>query len=155
MMGGGMARRYWLFKSEPAVYSFADLVRDGRTHWNGVRNYQARNLLRDEIKRGDGVLFYHSNAEPMAIVGIAEVVAEGYPDHTAFDPESEYYDPRSDPDQPTWYMVDLAPVRPLPAPLTRAQLKAMPELAGMMLLRPGARLSVQPVTAAEWRAITR
>jgi predicted RNA-binding protein with PUA-like domain len=135
------------------VYSFDDLVRDGRTHWEGVRNYQARNLLRDEIAVGDGVLFYHSNQEPMAIAGVAKVVREGYPDHTAFDPSSRYYDPQSDPDDPTWYMVDVAPVEAFAEPLTRERLKAEKALAGMMLLQRGARLSVQPVTAAEWRAV--
>ena len=147
------ARRYWLFKSEPDVYPYSALVRDRRTHWDGVRNFQARNLLRDEIKLGDGVLFYHSNAKPMCIAGIAKVVAEGYPDHTAFDPDSNYHDPKSDPDEPTWFMVDIAPVKALPEPLTRDQLKQIPALADMMLLRRGARLSVQPVTAAEWRAV--
>ncbi len=148
-----MARRYWLFKSEPDVYPFDQLRRDRRTHWDGVRNYQARNLLRDEIKEGDGVLFYHSNAKPMCVAGVAKVVAEGYPDHTAFDPDSKYHDPKSDPEAPTWFMVDIAPVAALAEPLTRDAMKAMPELADMMLLARGSRLSVQPVTAAEWRAI--
>ncbi|MEM7200696.1 MAG: EVE domain-containing protein [Planctomycetota bacterium] len=148
-----MARSYWLFKSEPDVYSFADLERDGRTHWEGVRNFQARNLLRDEIKQGDGVLYYHSNAKPMAIVGVAKVVAEGYPDHTAFDAKAKYYDPKSDPGAPTWFMVDVAPVAAFPEPLTRDELKEVPELSAMMLLRRGARLSVQPVTADEWNVV--
>ena len=144
---------YWLFKSEPDAYSFDDLLRDGGTHWDGVRNYQARNLLRDDIKKGDGVLFYHSNSKPMAIAGAAVVVREGYPDHTAFDPESKYYDPKSNPEDPTWYMVDIEPVEAFAAPITRDELKEQNGLAGMMLLQRGSRLSVQPVTAAEWRRI--
>lgn len=147
--------RYWLFKSEPTTYSFANLMAEKgrRTHWDGVRNFQARNLLRDEIKTGDGVLFYHSSTQPMAIVGIAKVVKNGYPDHTAFDPKDKHYDPKSDPEDPSWYMVDIAGVKALPEPLTRDFLKDSKALAKMMLLRRGARLSVQPVTAAEWRAV--
>ncbi len=148
-------RRYWLFKSEPDVYSYADLVRDGVTHWDGVRNFQARNLLRDEMQVGDGVLYYHSNAKPMCIAGVAQIVRAGYPDHTAWDPRSKYHDPKSDADDPTWYMVDIEPRAELPEPLTRDALKQMPALADMMLLRRGARLSVQPVTADEWKAILR
>lgn len=149
------ARRYWLFKSEPEVYGWDRLVRDGRTAWEGVRNFQARNLLRDEVQVGDGVLFYHSNQEPMAIVGVAKVVEAGYPDAAAFDRQSRYYDPDSDPAAPRWFVVDIAPVTALRTPLPRPALKAVPALAGMMLLRRGARLSVQPVTAAEWRTILR
>ena len=147
--------RYWLFKSEPTTYSFANLMAEKgrRTHWDGVRNFQARNLLRDEIKTGDGVLFYHSSTQPMAIVGIAKVVKNGYPDHTAFDPKDNHYDPKSDPENPSWYMVDIAGVKAFPEPLTRDRLKDSKALAKMMLLRRGARLSVQPVTAAEWRAV--
>jgi predicted RNA-binding protein with PUA-like domain len=142
-----------LFKSEPDVYSFADLQRDRRTNWHGVRNYQARNLLRDEIQVGDGVLFYHSNAEPMAIVGICRVVKSGYPDASAADEDSEYHDADADPAQPRWFQVDVVPVRALPRPLARDELRAVPALAGMMLLRRGARLSVQPVSRDEWRTI--
>jgi predicted RNA-binding protein with PUA-like domain len=149
------APRYWLFKSEPETYSFAQLQRDRRTHWHGVRNYQARNLLRDEIQVGDGVLFYHSNADPMAIVGVAQVVRAGYPDHTALAVGSDYYDPDSDPSAPTWFMVDIEAVAPLSPPLTREQCKALPELADMVLLQRGSRLSVQPVTAVQWRTILR
>lgn len=148
-------RRYWLFKSEPSSYGFDRFQRDGRTFWNGVRNYQARNLLRDEIHEDDGVLFYHSNAEPMAVVGIARVVRAGYPDHTAFDAKSPYHDADSDPDAPTWFMVDIACVAPFAQPVTREQLKAVPELASMMLLARGSRLSVQPVTPTEWHTILR
>lgn len=147
------SRRYWLFKSEPESYSFDQLTKDGRTFWHGVRNYQARNLLRDEIQVGDGVLFYHSNADPMAIVGIAKVGKAGYPDPTAFDPKSDYYDGKSDPQNPTWFLVDIEPVSAMREPLTRDQLKQVPELANMVLLQRGSRLSVQPVTPDEWRTI--
>lgn len=148
-------RRYWLFKSEPSTYSFQDLLADGRTHWDGVRNFQARNLLRDEIAVGDGVLFYHSSTQPMAIVGTAKVVKAGYPDHTAFDPKDKHYDPKSDPHDPTWYMVDIVAEKEFPEPLTRDRLKESKALSDMMLLRRGSRLSVQPVTAAEWREVIR
>lgn len=148
-------RRYWLFKSEPTTYGFDRFARDGTTFWSGVRNYQARNLLRDEIGLDDGVLFYHSNADPMAIVGIARVVKAGYPDATAFDPASDYHDPDSDPQDPTWFQVDIACIGPLSPPVTRDQCKATPALAGMVLLQKGSRLSVQPVTAAEWQTILR
>jgi predicted RNA-binding protein with PUA-like domain len=149
----GQKRRYWLFKSEPDSYGFATFQQDGRTFWDGVRNYQARNLLRDEIQVGDGVLFYHSNADPMAIVGIAKVVRAGYPDPSALDPEHDYHDPDSDPDDPTWYVVDIECVGPMQPPLTRELLKQQPELNGMVLLQRGSRLSVQPVTPAEWRHV--
>lgn len=147
------ARRFWLFKSEPSVYGYEHLVRDRRTAWGGVRNYQARNLLRDEIKVGDGVLFYHSNADPPAIAGIAKVVGNGYPDPTQFDPTSPYCDPDSTPEAPRWVCVDIAPVCALRQPIDRAALKAAPALAGMMVLQTGARLSVQPVTDQQWAAI--
>jgi predicted RNA-binding protein with PUA-like domain len=151
----GRARRYWLFKSEPESYGFAQFQRDGRTGWSGVRNYQARNLLRDEIQVGDGVLFYHSSTEPMAIVGVAAVVKAGYPDPTAFEKGSEYHDPDSDPAAPTWFQVDIECKGPMQPPVTRERCKQEPALAGMVLLARGSRLSVQPVTAAEWRTILR
>jgi predicted RNA-binding protein with PUA-like domain len=146
-------RRYWLFKSEPDSYSWAQFLRDRRTHWNGVRNYQARNLLRDDIQVGDGVLFYHSSANPMAIVGLARVVRAGYPDASALDPKDPYHDPDSDPADPTWFQVDIEPVASFDPPLLRAQLQQQEPLADMMLLQRGSRLSVQPVTPAEWRCI--
>ena len=146
-------RRYWLFKSEPESYGFAQFTKDGRTFWSGVRNYQARNLLRDEIQPGDGVLFYHRNADPMAVVGIAKVVAGGYPDPTAFEPKSPYYDPKSDPQEPTWFVVDIECVGAMREPVTRERLKQEPTLEAMVLLQRGSRLSVQPVSAAEWRTI--
>ncbi|MHC4516225.1 MAG: EVE domain-containing protein [Planctomycetota bacterium] len=146
---------YWLFKSEPSVYSFDDLLNEEvqRTHWDGVRNYAARNLLRDKIKKGDGVFFYHSSTKPLAIVGIAEVVREGYPDPTAFDPNEKYYDPKSDPENPTWYMVDIRAVVKLAKPVTRDMMLLEKRLKKMMVLQRGARMSVQPVTTREWDTV--
>ena len=148
-------KRYWLMKSEPSVYSIGDLQRDGSTSWEGVRNYQARNFMRDAMRLGDGVLFYHSNAKPMGIYGVAEVVREAYPDDTAFDPDSRYYDAKSDPAQPTWLMVDVGYVRTFKTPITLSALKEIPGLQDMMVVRRGSRLSVQPVTPQEWDVITR
>jgi predicted RNA-binding protein with PUA-like domain len=150
-------RRYWLVKSEPDSFSFDDLWDSPHrtTCWDGVRNYQARNLLRDEMKRGDLVYFYHSGAEPTAIVGVAEVVREGYPDHTAFNPRQAHFDERSDRASPTWYMVDIRAKERLARPLTLAELRRTPGLERMELLRKGSRLSVQPVAAEEWEIIYR
>ena len=150
-----MAKRYWLFKSEPNAYSFDQLKAEprGTAMWDGVRNYQARNLMRDEMKKGDGVLFYHSSCDPAHVVGEAEIVRESYPDPTAFDPKQKYFDPKSDPESPTWYLVDIRYVRPLPRPVPLAELRDMPELKDMVLLRKGMRLSVQPVRAPEYKAI--
>ena len=147
-----MARRYWLFKSEPSAYSFDDLVADGVSEWDGIRNYQARNLLRDEVQEGDGVLFYHSNAKPIAVVGTATVVRNGYPDHTAWDPGSEHPDPKSTPEKPLWFMVDIKAEQRFAHPVTMEQLRRAPGLEQMTLLRQG-RLSVQPVTAEEWESV--
>lgn len=149
------ARRHWLLKSEPEVFSFDDLMAapDRTTFWDGVRNYQARNTIRDDMKRGDLAFFYHSNADPMAIVGIAEVVREAYADHTAFDAKDPHFDPKSKPDAPTWFMVDVRAVEPLRRPVTLAELKAEPRLAKMALLQKGSRLSVQPVTPDEWKVV--
>ncbi len=146
---------YWLFKSEPDCFSFADLCASpGRTTgWDGVRNFQARNFLRDEIKAGDGVLFYHSNASPPAIAGLAEVVEEGHPDPTAFDPSADHPDPKSRPDAPTWFQVKIRAVRPIEPALGLPGLREVAALAGMELLRKGSRLSIQPVSPDEWRAI--
>jgi predicted RNA-binding protein with PUA-like domain len=145
---------YWLFKSEPAFFSIDDLAnRPGMTEkWDGVRNYQARNYLRDVVKPGDRVLFYHSNITEPAVVGIAEVVRGGYPDYTAFDPGSEHFDPKSSPGAPTWYMVDVRFVAAMPRPVTLEQIKENPLLAAMPLVRRS-RLSIQPVTPEEWRTI--
>jgi len=149
--------RYWLFKTEPGCFSFADLqaAHNQTTGWDGVRNFQARNFLRDEVKRGDLVLFYHSNGNPPSIVGIAEVVEEAHPDPTAFDPAREHFDPRSKPDAPTWFQVSIRAVKPVDPPLDLSTLRAIPELAGMELLRKGSRLSIQPVREREWATITR
>lgn len=147
-----MARaiHYWLMKSEPNVYSIADLQRDGSTCWDGVRNYQARNLMRDEMKIGDRVLFYHSNVKPMGIYGVAEVVREGYPDDSAFDPDDPHYDPKSDPGNPTWMMVDIGYVDTFQTPVTLDTLKQTPGLEQMKVIQRGSRLSVQPVSPQEW-----
>lgn len=146
--------RYWLMKTEPGCFSLDDLERSpgGISSWDGVRNFQARNLLRDEIKAGDGVLFYHSSCAEPAIVGLAQVVRGGYPDHTAQDPQGAHFDAKASPDHPIWYMVDVKFRARLPHPLTRDALRNHPLLAGMMVLQRGSRLSVQPVTAEEWQA---
>ena len=147
-------RQYWLVKSEPTSYSFADLQSetDQTAEWDGVRNYQARNILRDEIKAGDGVLFYHSSANPKAVVGSAIVVQGGYPDDTAWDPGSEHPDPKSTPDNPIWYMVDLKAEAAFSNPVTLAEIKATPGLENMALVKKP-RLSVQPVTPQEWQIV--
>ncbi len=146
---------YWLMKSEPSVYSIDDLKKDKKTYWDGVRNYQARNFMRDQMKKGDKVIFYHSNTEPPAAVGICEVVKEGYPDFTAFDPEDPHYDPKSKSDKPTWYMVDVKFVEKFERPVTLAEMKANPKLANMKLVQRGNRLSVMPVTKKEFDEIVR
>lgn len=145
--------QYWLFKSEPDVFSIDDLKRDKTTFWEGVRNYQARNLLRDTIAVGDQVLFYHSNAEPPGVVGIAEVKKAGYPDHTAFDPKTKYYDESSKKDNPTWYMVDVGFVEKFKNPVALNTLKSTPGLEDMMVTKRGARLSIQPVKPEEWKIV--
>jgi predicted RNA-binding protein with PUA-like domain len=143
-------KRYWLMKSEPGTYSIEDLKRDGKTCWDGVRNYQARNLMRDEMQVGDGVLFYHSREKPMGVYGIAEIVREAYPDDSAFDPQDKHYDPKSDPANPTWMMVDVGYVGTLEPPVTLDMLKQTPGLEKMLVIQRGSRLSVQPVTKKEW-----
>ena len=147
---------YWLLKSEVTAFSFADLEASPQqtTPWEGVRNYQARNFLRDVLRQGDQAFFYHSGMLKPAIVGIVEVVREGYPDGSAFDPASPYYDPGASPDQPRWYQVDVRAVRGLDRPITLAELKAHGDvLADFALLRRGNRLSVMPVTDAQWKLI--
>jgi len=145
---------YWLFKTEPGCFSFDDLKNrpDMTEHWDGVRNYQARNLLRDRVREGDLVLFYHSSIPQPAVVGIAEVVRSGYPDFTARDPEAEHYDPKASASNPIWYMVDVRYREPLPRPVTLEQIKGNPLLAQMPLVNRS-RLSIQPVTHEEWRII--
>jgi predicted RNA-binding protein with PUA-like domain len=147
----------WLLKTEPEVFSFADLLAAPKktTGWNGVRNYQARNFLRDAMKRGDRVLIYHSNAEPSAVVGEAVVAREAYPDPTQFDPKDEGYDPASRQDAPRWFQVDVKAVRSLKHPVSLARIKATRALQKMELARPGSRLSVQPVTPAEYDAVVK
>ena len=147
-------RRYWLVKSEPNAYSFDDLRNEpGQTvEWDGVRNYQARNTLRDDMKVGDSVLFYHSNVKPMAVVGTAVVVREGYPDDTAWDPTSDHPDPKSTPDNPIWYMVDIKAEAAFQRPVTLEEIKSTPGLGDMALVNKS-RLSVQPVRPEEWRII--
>ena len=149
-------KRYWLMKSEPGAYSFSDLMgeEDSTAEWDGVRNYQARNTMRDEMKAGDGVLFYHSNAKPSAVVGIAAVVREGYPDHTAWDEGSEHPDPKSTPDNPIWYMVDIKGEAAFKRAVPLREIKATPGLENMALVK-NSRLSVQPVTAEEWAIVVR
>jgi len=146
--------KYWLMKSEPDTFGIDDLAKSPKktTHWDGVRNFQARNFMRDEMQRGDLVLFYHSNTEEPGIVGIAKVVKTGYPDFTAFDPSDKHYDPDSKPDNPRWYMVDVQLQRKLKRPITLAELRehADGKLKGFALLKRGNRLSVLPVSKAHW-----
>ena len=146
--------RYWLMKSEPSAFSIQDLrkVRNHTTSWDGVRNFQARNFMRT-MKNGDRVLFYHSNADPPAVMGIAEVVTEAYPDDTAFNPKDTHYDPRSTPARPLWDMVDIKLIRIFPAPIPLDRLRQEPGLKRMELLRKGSRLSVQPVRPEEWKIV--
>lgn len=145
---------YWLMKSEPATFSIDDLVRSPNqtTYWDGVRNYQARNFMRSMVV-GDQVLFYHSNADPPAVVGIAEVVKTAYPDPTQFDKKDKHYDPESKPSEPRWDMVDIQYVRIFSRPVTLDELRRETKLKNMLLLQKGSRLSVQPVTPLEWRHI--
>ncbi len=144
---------YWLFKTEPDTFSIDTLRTQKRSCWEGVRNYQARNMLRDEVKEGDHVLIYHSSCKKVGVAGIAKVVKESYWDHFAFDPESEYYDAKSDPNNPRWVMVDVEFVRKTERLIPLSVMKVMPELAKMPLVRRGNRLSIMPVTESEWLAI--
>jgi predicted RNA-binding protein with PUA-like domain len=151
-----MARkRYWLMKCEPEAFSIDDLERDGVTSWEGVRNFQARNLLRDDLKVGDGVLYYASNAEPSGVTGIAEVAREGYPDPFAWKRGHKYFDPKTDRENPTWYAVDIRFVEKFPGIVPLAQLKATAGLEKMVVTQKGSRLSVQPVTAHEFEVVCR
>ncbi|SDX11192.1 EVE domain-containing protein [Thiocapsa roseopersicina] len=146
--------KYWLMKSEPDAFGLEDLAaRPNRTEpWDGVRNYQARNMMRDAMRPGDRILFYHSNCAVPGVVGIAEVASEAYPDSTAFDPEAKYFDPKSDPEKPRWYLVEVRYVRHLKRTISLAELKAHADcaLAGFPLVRNGNRLSVMPVTSEQW-----
>lgn len=139
------ARNYWLMKSEPDVFSIDDLKNRPSEHWDGVRNYQARNFMR-EMAVGDEILFYHSNATPPGVAGVARVCKEAYPDHTQFDAKSKYFDPKSGKDKPRWEMVDVEFVAKFPSFVSLEQLKADPDLADMKVVQKGSRLSVQPVS---------
>lgn len=145
---------YWLFKTEPGCFSFDDLQKrpDMTEQWDGVRNFQARNFLRDTIRPGDLVLFYHSNIPEPAVVGVAEVVRAGYPDYTALDPDGEHFDPKASPANPIWFMVDVRYAKTLPRQVTLEAIKGNPLLAEMPLVRRS-RLSIQPVAPAEWQVI--
>ena len=148
-----MKKKYWLVKSEPTAYSIDNLVKDKKSHWDGVRNYQARNIMRDDMKKGDLVLFYHSNAEPNAVVGICEIVREGYPDFTAFDSENKHFDPKSSTENPTWVMVDIKLVKKFKRPVTLKEIKENPKLQTMRLVQRGNRLSVMPIEKKEFDLI--
>lgn len=144
---------HWLMKSEPHVYPYKQLEIDGSTHWDGVRNYQARNMMRDDMKLGDYVLFYHSNFKPPHIVGVARVSKEGYPDHTAQDPSSNYFDPKASPENPRWMMVEIEAVTPLNNIVTLEEVRNNPACENMLLIRKGQRLSVQPVDESDFNTI--
>ncbi len=153
---GGLAMTsYWLFKSEPGTYSYDDLVADGVAEWDGVRNFRVRNWLRDAIKAGDRVLFWHSSANPIGVAGTATVVREGYPDHTAWDPGSDHPDPKSTPDKPIWWMVDIRADERFNGIVSADELRSEPELGEMVVLRRGNRLSITPVTEAEFEVVVR
>jgi len=147
--------KYWLIKTEPNCFSIDDLIncKNQIECWDGVRNYQARNMMRDKMSIGDHLFFYHSNTKPPGIVGIAEVVSESYPDHTAFNPEEKHYDPKSDPDKPRWVMVDVKFVRKLKRPISLDELRDVQALQEMFILRKGNRLSITPVAKNEWDTI--
>jgi predicted RNA-binding protein with PUA-like domain len=150
-------QRLWLVKSEPNAFSWQDLWKSPgrRTCWDGIRNYQVRNFIRDDMKKGDLLLFYHSNAKPPGVVGFARVVREAYPDHTQFDPKDGHYDPKSDPAEPRWLMFDLKAERALPEFVSLNDLKANARLSKMLVVQRGQRLSIQPVTQKEWDEVLR
>jgi predicted RNA-binding protein with PUA-like domain len=149
--------RHWLLKTEPGVFSFDDLLQapGQTTGWNGIRNYQARNFLRDQMEEGDRVLIYHSSADPPVVAGLAEVVRRGYPDPTQFDPKDDHYDPESTPAAPRWYQVDVKAVRKLSRPVSLEEIRRTKALAKMPLVQRGQRLSVQPVAPEEYALIVR
>ncbi len=147
--------RHWLMKSEPDVYSIDDLKRDGKTPWTGVRNYQARNFMRDDMRIGDLVLFYHSNAEPPGVAGIGRVACAAYPDFTARDRTSEYFDPKATDEHPVWMLVDVAFVKKFPRLVSLGDLRDDPALKTLLVLRRGMRLSIQPVEPAHFERICR
>ena len=143
---------YWLMKSEPDAFSIDDLANKPKqtTPWDGVRNYQARNMMRDQMKKGDLIFFYHSSCKQPGIVGLARVITEAYPDFTAFEVKNKYYDPKSDPKKPRWYMVDVQLVRKLKRNISLQELKEYKSLAGIPLLQRGNRLSVMPISKKQW-----
>ncbi|MGB5257467.1 MAG: EVE domain-containing protein [Woeseiaceae bacterium] len=145
--------KHWLMKSEPDAYSIDDLERDGRDMWDGIRNYQARNMMRDDMKIGDQIFFYHSNCKEPGIVGIAKVASEPYPDPTQFDKKSKYYDPKSKQDDPRWCLVDVEFVRKTRRNVTLTEIKAQKSLEDMILTRKGNRLSIMPVSKKHWDKI--
>lgn len=146
---------YWLAKTEPDVYSIDDLARDGETEWDGVRNYQVRNFMRDRMNPGEPVLIYHSNTKVLGVYGVAEVAGPAHPDSTQFDPESRYFDPKSNPDDPRWWCPDLRYVESFAAPVTRKAMKETAGLEGMNVLRRGMRLSLMPVAREEFEIVLR
>ena len=152
-----MAKSYWLIKSDPEEFSIKDLKssKNQTTYWNGVRNYQARNFLRDDMEKGDRVLFYHSNAEPNAVVGICEIVREGYPDHTQFDPDDIHFYPSAKKENPTWFMVDVKLLKEFKHQVTLEKIKENPKLENMKLVQKGNRLSVMPVTKEEFYEVVK
>lgn len=145
--------QYWLMKSEPDVYGIDDLRKDKTDHWEGIRNYQARNFIRDDMAKGDLAFFYHSSCDEPGITGIMKIHKTAYPDFTAFDPEAKYFDPKSDPDNPRWFMVDVRYVRKLKRNLSLKELKLQEPLSNMRLLQRGNRLSIMPVTEQDWNYI--
>lgn len=150
-----MAGKYWLFKSEPSAYSFDDLIEDDIAEWDGVRNFQVRNWLRDEIKTGDYVLFYYSNTKVIGVVGTAMVTRDGYPDHTAWDPTSEHPDAKSTPERPIWYMVDIKAEQRFVDTVTPEEMRAVAELSDMLVLKKGNRLSITPVSGKEFETVVK
>ena len=148
-------KKYWLMKTEPEVFGIDDLQEVASEPWDGVRNYQARNYMRDDMRVGDSVLFYHSSTKPVGVAGVARVCREAYPDYTAWDKDSAYYDAKSDPENPRWYMVDVEFVEKFPSFVSLKALKDSPGLKNMMVIRRGMRLSIQPVTAAEFRIVVK
>ena len=147
--------KYWLMKCEPSAYTIERLERDGTTSWEGVRNYQARNFMRDEMRKGDKVLFYASNADPSGVTGVAEIVREAYPDRFATKKGHVYYDPKSTEENPIWYMVDLGFVETFPAVVSLETLKKTPGLEEMVVTKKGSRLSIQPVTKPEFDIVVK
>lgn len=150
-----MSRRYWLMKCEPSAYTIDDLAKDGRSSWEGVRNFQARNFMRDQMQEGDPVLFYASNADPSGVTGLATIARAGYPDHLAWRKGHEYFDEKSTKASPIWYMVDIAFVEQFRATVSLEMLKSTKGLEQMMVTRKGSRLSVQPVTKAEYDIVVK